>query len=86
MATAALANFKTRAKGALADRTLKVAIDRTTGNAERKRAAALAVFPEFPAARERGKKQGQRDLFHVSPHTTRPRAESPASRRIPCPH
>ena len=55
MATATLVDFKTRAKGALADRTLKVAIDRTTGNAERKRAAALAAFPEFPAARERGK-------------------------------
>ena len=55
MATAALADFKTRAKDALADRTLKVAIDRTTGTAERKRAAALAAFPEFAAARERGK-------------------------------
>ena len=55
MATATLANFKTRAAGALADRTLKVAIDRTTGTAERKRAAALAAFPEFAAARERGK-------------------------------
>ena len=55
MATATLADFKTRAAGALADRTLKVAIDRTTGTAERKRAAALAAFPEFAAARERGK-------------------------------
>jgi L-lactate dehydrogenase complex protein LldF len=55
MATATVADFKTRAAGALADRTLKVAIDRTTGTAERKRAAALAAFPEFAAARERGK-------------------------------
>ncbi|MFO1050037.1 MAG: lactate utilization protein B [Geminicoccaceae bacterium] len=65
MATAALADFKTRAKGALADRTLKVAIDRTTGNAERKRAAALAAFPEFPAARERGKAIKDHVIAHL---------------------
>jgi L-lactate dehydrogenase complex protein LldF len=47
--------FKANADAALADRTLKLAIDRTTGTAERNRAAALAEFPEFPAARERGK-------------------------------
>ena len=47
--------FKARADAALADRTLKLAIDRTTGNAERKRAAAVSAFPEFEAARERGK-------------------------------
>ena len=34
--------------------TLKIAIERTTATAERKRAAALADFPEFDAARERG--------------------------------
>ena len=37
--------FKARADAALADPTLKIAIDRTTGTAERKRAAALADFP-----------------------------------------
>ena len=47
-------SFKSRAEAALADATLKVAIDRTTGTAERKRAAALAGFPEFEAARARG--------------------------------
>lgn len=47
--------FKARAEAALSDRTLKVAIDRTTGTAERKRAAAVAAFPEFAAARDRGK-------------------------------
>ncbi|MFO1067725.1 MAG: lactate utilization protein B [Geminicoccaceae bacterium] len=46
--------FKEQAAAALADRTLKTAIDRTTGTAERKRADALALFPEFEAARERG--------------------------------
>ncbi len=47
--------FKARAAAALADKTLKTAIDRTTGTAERKRAVAMANFPEFEAARERGK-------------------------------
>ncbi len=48
-------DFKTRSKQALADRTLKLAIDRTTGTAEAKRAAAVAAFPEFDAARARGR-------------------------------
>ncbi|MCA8879548.1 MAG: iron-sulfur cluster-binding protein [Rhodobacteraceae bacterium] len=48
-------SFKARADAALADRTLKTAIERTTGTAERKRAAALSTFPEFEAARSRGK-------------------------------
>jgi L-lactate dehydrogenase complex protein LldF len=48
--------FKENARAALADRTLKVAIDRTTGTAERKRAEAVAAFPEFDAARERGRR------------------------------
>ena len=65
MATATPADFKTRAKGALADRTLKVAIDRTTGTAERKRAAALAAFPEFAAARERGKAIKDHVIAHL---------------------
>ena len=52
---APLPSFKARADAALADQTLKLAIARTTGNAERKRAAAVAAFPEFEAARARGK-------------------------------
>ncbi|HEX6012194.1 MAG TPA: lactate utilization protein B [Geminicoccaceae bacterium] len=48
--------FKANAQEALADRTLKLAIDRTTGTAERKRAEAIAAFPEFDAARERGRR------------------------------
>ena len=42
--------FKANAQAALADRTLKIAIDRTTGTAVRKRAEAVAEFPEFDAA------------------------------------
>ncbi len=45
--------IRTRTAAALRDATLKLAIERTTGTAERKR-AALAYFPEFEAARERG--------------------------------
>ena len=49
-------SFRARADVALTDPTLKLAIDRTTGTAERKRAAALAAFPQFDAARDRGKR------------------------------
>lgn len=55
MPTAPL-SFKARADAALADATLKLAIERTTGTAERKRAAAVAAFAQFEAARERGKR------------------------------
>ena len=48
--------FKARVAAALADPTLKIAIERTTGTAERKRAAALADFPQYEAARARGKR------------------------------
>ena len=49
-------SFRARADVALSDPKLKLAIDRTTGTAERKRSAALAAFPQFDAARERGKR------------------------------
>jgi L-lactate dehydrogenase complex protein LldF len=65
MAAAARPAFKARADAALADRTLKLAIDRTTGTAERKRAAALAAFPEFAAARERGKAIKDHVIAHL---------------------
>ncbi|MFV0409035.1 MAG: LutB/LldF family L-lactate oxidation iron-sulfur protein [Paracoccus sp. (in: a-proteobacteria)] len=48
------ASFKTRAREALSDPNLKTAIDRTTGTAETKRAAAIGAFPEFQAARAQG--------------------------------
>ena len=48
--------FKANARAALADAVLKVAIDRTTGTAETKRAAAVADFPEFDATRERSRR------------------------------
>ncbi|WP_299361235.1 lactate utilization protein B [uncultured Paracoccus sp.] len=53
--TAPQPSFKARTDAALADRTLKLAIDRTTDTAERKRAGAVAAFPQFEAARARGR-------------------------------
>ncbi|MEY5099229.1 MAG: hypothetical protein RJA36_1948 [Pseudomonadota bacterium] len=54
-------SFHDRAQAALDDPTLKLAIDRTTGNAEKKRAAAVAAFPQFETARD----LGQRIKDHV---------------------
>ena len=65
MTVATQPSFKARADAALADRTLKLAIDRTTGTAERKRAAALAAFPEFEAARARGKAIKDHVIAHL---------------------
>src|SRR3954471_16925591 len=48
------ATFQYGVARALSDPDLKLAIDRTTVTAERKRAAALADYPQFAAARERG--------------------------------
>jgi L-lactate dehydrogenase complex protein LldF len=58
-------SFKARAERALADPTLKIAIDRTTGTAERKRAAAMTQFPQFDAARERGKRIKDHVIAHL---------------------
>jgi L-lactate dehydrogenase complex protein LldF len=44
-------DFKSRARKALGDSNLKIALDRTTGNARVKRAAAVAAWPEFDRAR-----------------------------------
>ncbi len=48
-------DFDSRVAAALANPTLKVAIERTTGTARTKRAAAMAAWPEFPAARALGR-------------------------------
>jgi L-lactate dehydrogenase complex protein LldF len=50
-ASAAAGDFKQRAHKALADPHLKVALERTTGNARRKRAAAVEAWPDFDRAR-----------------------------------
>src|SRR5687768_12684066 len=57
--------FKANSDAALADRTLKVAIDRTTGTAERKRNIAVNAFPEFVAARDQGKRIKDHVIAHL---------------------
>ncbi|OYV51488.1 MAG: iron-sulfur cluster-binding protein [Acidocella sp. 20-58-15] len=47
--------FQGRVTAALADATLKIAIDRTTNTARAKRAAAIAAWPEFAQARVLGR-------------------------------
>ena len=47
------AAFKTRAAAALHDPILKIAVERTAGTAEAKRAVAVDAFPDFEAARDR---------------------------------
>jgi L-lactate dehydrogenase complex protein LldF len=45
--------FTDRAAAALADPVLKIAVERTAGTAEAKRAVAVDAFPDFEAARDR---------------------------------
>jgi L-lactate dehydrogenase complex protein LldF len=45
--------FTARAAAALADRTLKIAVERTAGTAEAKRTLAVDAFPDFERARDR---------------------------------
>jgi L-lactate dehydrogenase complex protein LldF len=45
--------FDDRVALALADRNLKIAVERTAGTAEAKRAVAVEAFPDFEAARDR---------------------------------
>jgi L-lactate dehydrogenase complex protein LldF len=57
--------FKDRAKAALAKPSLKSAIDRTAGAAERNRGAAVGRFAEFAAARERGRAIKDHVIAHL---------------------
>jgi len=58
------AAFDARVRAALGNPLLKIAIDRTTGTARTKRAAAMAAWPEFAEARVLG-----RDIKdHVTAH------------------
>ena len=48
--------FKDNVGAALADAALQLGVARTTGNAVRKRAEAMAAFPQFPEARDLGRR------------------------------
>ncbi|VTZ52572.1 putative oxidoreductase subunit with NAD(P)-binding domain and ferridoxin-like domain [Methylocella tundrae] len=56
MSHEALGLFETRVEKALANPTLKTAIERTTGTAREKRAAAVAEWPDFAKARDLGRR------------------------------
>ncbi len=59
------ADFTARAGAALADPTLKIAIDRTTITARTKRASAIAAWPEFPLARALGRDIKDHVIAHL---------------------
>ena len=63
--TAPTSHSRTGPTQRLPNATLKIAIDRTTGTAERKRAAAIADFPEFAAARDRGRRIKDHVIAHL---------------------
>ncbi|VFU09927.1 protein of unknown function [Methylocella tundrae] len=56
MSHEALGLFEARVEKALANPTLKTAIERTTGTAREKRAAAVAEWPDFAKARDLGRR------------------------------
>jgi L-lactate dehydrogenase complex protein LldF len=58
-------SFDARVHAALGNPLLKVAIDRTTGNARSKRAAAMAAWPGFAAARELGRDIKDHVIAHL---------------------
>src|ERR1017187_10835580 len=58
-------SFDARVRAALADPLLKGAIDRTTGNARARRAAAIAAWPGFGAARELGRDIKDHVIAHL---------------------
>jgi L-lactate dehydrogenase complex protein LldF len=57
--------FHENVQAALADRALKIAIDKTTLTAERKRADIVAAFGEFETAREYGRRIKDHVLEHL---------------------
>ena len=59
------AAFTARTEQAIGDRTLKLAIDRTTGTARAKRAAAVADWPGFEQARELGRDIKDHVIAHL---------------------
>ena len=58
--------FDARVQAALADPLLKIAIDRTTGTARAKRAAAVAAWPGFSAARDLGRDIKDHVIDHLN--------------------
>ena len=59
------AAFDARVRAALGNPLLKIAIDRTTGTARTKRAAAMAAWPEFAEARVLGRDIKDHVIAHL---------------------
>lgn len=66
MSVSAAKPFKTRVHEALANKTLKIAVERTAGTAEIKRAAAVGEFREFEQTRSRGRRIKDHVLDNLS--------------------
>jgi len=58
--------FKSRAVDALSNKTLKIAVERTAGTAESKRATALGDFDEYEQTRTRGRQIKDHVLDNLS--------------------
>jgi L-lactate dehydrogenase complex protein LldF len=61
-------SFLDRADAALADPILKIAVERTAGTAQAKRAIAVDAFPDFEAARTRAAAIKDRVIAHLGPY------------------
>ena len=66
MNTPFASSFKIRAHDALANKTLKIAVERTAGTAENKRATAVGEYPEFSQTRSRGRRIKDHVLNNLS--------------------
>ena len=63
-----MSGFTDRADAALADPILKIAVERTAGTAEAKRAIAVDAFPDFEAARTRAAAIKDDVIAHLGPY------------------
>lgn len=71
--------FTDRADAALADPILKIAVERTAGTAQAKRAIAIDAFPDFEAARTRAAAIKDHVIAHLGPYLEQFEASAIAS-------
>ncbi|MDR7154300.1 L-lactate dehydrogenase complex protein LldF [Sphingobium xenophagum] len=75
-----MSGFTDRADAALADPILKIAVERTAGTAEAKRAIAVDAFPDFEAARTRAAAIKDHVIAHLGPYLKQFEASAIAAR------
>ena len=63
-----MSGFIERADAALADPILKIAVERTAGTSEAKRAIAIDAFPDFEAAHTRAAAIKDHVIAHLGPY------------------